>query len=83
MKYLNKKYKKETCFNYIIDEIKYNYLSLIKKNEHINYKMFISSYPLLIKSLCDNKKTMITNFNLGLSFDELKFNEYNFKDFYY
>ena len=72
--------KEETCFNYIIDNI--NNLSLIKKNDYIYYKEFIDSFKNKIESFDIKKKEMIMAFNLDLSFDILKFNEYNFNDIY-
>ena len=73
----------ETCFNYIVDDINNNYLSIIKKSDYLNYKNFLNSFPDLIEKITTtNKKAMIMNFNLGLYFDMVKFNEYDFTNLY-
>ena len=68
-----KNFAEETCFNYIIDDISNNYLSLIKKNDYLNYKNFLTSFPDLIEKLTYSKKAMIRNFNLGIYFDMVNF----------
>ena len=78
-----KNFAEETCFNYIVDDINNNYLSIIKKSDYLNYKNFLNSFPDLIEKITTtNKKAMIMNFNLGLYFDMVKFNEYDFTNLY-
>ena len=70
-----------SCIDYIINNIRINYLSLIIKNEHISYKLIINYY--LNNAEMEYEKIILKSFEDGFDFIYIKFNEIKLENIIY
>ena len=75
--------KEESIYHYIVNDISHNYILLINKNNHMNYKIITSNYSNLIESLSVEEKNVIINYNLGVSYEYINFNKNYFNNVYH
>ena len=75
-------YKGENIYRYIFNDICNNYLLLIGKNDSFDYKSILSHFTNLNNSLTLKEKKIMTNFNLGIKLEYIKFNDGNFNTIY-
>ena len=70
---------KESCFDYILQEVKINKNKIIENNFEL-YHNFFNYFPNLIKSLSLEDQKLIITFSCLITFTEKKLDEINFDD---
>ena len=70
---------KESCFDYILQEVKINKNKIIENNFEF-YHNFFNYFPNLIKSLSLEDQKLIITFSCLITFTEKKLDEINFDD---